>query len=198
VAVLEGNAYLARRAYQHGLAALRTSVHEVPLADASAEVVCLLDVIEHLHDPVVALREAARVLAADGRLVVTVPAHRWLWSAADEQLGHVRRYSRRTLRGHLAAAGFEPQVLTHVFSWLVPPVWLKRKVVNAGGAELGLDQTSPLIDCAAMGLTLAERSLVARASLPFGTSVLCVATRRSSSGAGLVEAPFAGAHETPH
>jgi hypothetical protein len=117
------------------------------------------------------------MLAPDGRLVVTVPAHRWLWSAADEQLGHVRRYTRTALRADLAAAGFRPVLLTHAFSWLVPPVWLKRKVVSGGGAELGLDQTSWAIDAAAMGLTLAERTLVGRAVLPFGTSVLCVATR---------------------
>jgi dolichyl-phosphate beta-glucosyltransferase len=182
-AVLEGNAALAGQARRvHGLTAVRTSVHEVPLAAGAAEVVCLLDVIEHLHDPSLALREAARVLAADGRLVVTVPAHQWLWSAADEQLGHVRRYTRRMLRAELAAAGFEPELLTHVFSWLVPPVWLKRKVASGGDAELGLDQTSPLIDTAAMALTLGERMAVGRATLPFGTSVLCVA--RPVDGAG--------------
>jgi SAM-dependent methyltransferase len=158
------------------MSALRTSVHEVPLATGAAEVVCLLDVIEHLHHPVAALHEAARVLAPGGRLVVTVPAHQWLWSAADEQLGHVRRYDRPSLRNDLAAAGFEPVLLTHVFSWLVAPVWLKRKLVSGGSAELGLDQTSPVIDLAAMGLTLAERTLLGRAAIPVGTSVLCVAT----------------------
>lgn len=176
VAVLEGNAVLAGQAHRdHGLGAVRTSVHRVPLAGGAAEVVCLLDVIEHLHEPGRALAEAARVLAPDGRLVVTVPAHRWLWSAADEQLGHVRRYSRPTLRAELAAAGFEPELLTHVFSWLLPPVWLKRKVAGGGEAQLGLDQTSAVIDTAAMALTLGERLALGRTSLPFGTSVLCVA-----------------------
>jgi SAM-dependent methyltransferase len=175
VAVLEGNQALAAQARRHGMSALRTSVHEVPLASGGAEVVCLLDVIEHLHDPVAALQEAARVLAPGGRLVVTVPAHEWLWSAADEQLGHVRRYTRRSLRNDLAAAGFEPVLLSHVFSWLVPPVWLKRKLASGGKAELGLDQTSLAIDVAAMGLTLAERALLGRAVMPVGTSVLCVA-----------------------
>jgi SAM-dependent methyltransferase len=174
VAVLEGNEALAGQARRHGMNALRTSVHEVALAGGAAEVVCLLDVIEHLHDPVAALQEAARILRPGGRLVVTVPAHQWLWSAADEQLGHVRRYNRRTLRMDLAAAGFEPVLLTHVFSWLVPPVWLKRKLVSGGNAELGLDQTSLAIDVAAMGLTLVERALLGRAAMPFGTSVLCV------------------------
>lgn len=177
VVVAEGNAALVAQAYrQHGLSGVQAGVDHLPLADRSAEVVCLLDVIEHVADPLPTLREAARVLVPGGRLVVNVPAHQWLWSTADEFLGHVRRYSRPTLRQELAAAGFEPVILTHVFSWLVPPVWLKRKAAK-GGAELGLDQTSPVVDRAAMVLTRLERSLLGRVSLPFGTSVLCIAER---------------------
>lgn len=178
VVLVEGNAALASEARRrHGLAAVRTSVRRVPLADGAAEVVCLLDVIEHFRDPVAVLTEAARVLAPDGRLVVNVPAHQWLWSAFDERVGHVRRYTRPALRAELASVGFEPVLLSHVFSWLVPPMWLKRKVLSGGAAEIGHDQDSPAIDAAARALTSAERALLGRASLPIGSSVLCVATR---------------------
>jgi hypothetical protein len=108
-----------------------------------------------------------------------VPAHQWLWSAADEQLGHHRRYTRSSLRAELTDAGFEPIVLTHVFSWLVAPVWLQRQVRSPGQAELGLDKTSPVVDRAAMVLTMIERLVVGRVSLPLGTSVLCAARRES-------------------
>jgi dolichyl-phosphate beta-glucosyltransferase len=179
VAVLEGNHALALQAYRsHGLATLRTLVDHLPLADGAAEVVCLLDVLEHLYDPSTALREAGRVLAPDGRLVVTVPAHRWLWSAADEQLGHVKRYTRPALASELVAAGFEPVLITHVFSWLVPPVFLTRKLLSSGSSELGLDKTSIALDTTAMALTYAERQLLGRVGLVFGTSILCVAVRR--------------------
>jgi dolichyl-phosphate beta-glucosyltransferase len=179
VAVLDGNHALATQAHRaHGLAAVRTAADRVPVADGAAEVVCLLDVIEHLHDPIAALREAGRALAPDGRLVVTVPAHTWLWSAADEQLGHVKRYTTPALATELAASGFEPVLLTHVFSWLVPPVFLTRKLVGRGSAELGLDKTSFALDTAAMALTGVERQLLGRVRLPFGTSVLGVAVHR--------------------
>ena len=183
VAVLEGNAALvgqARRA--HGLAGVQAEVGQLPVAGGSAEVVCLLDVIEHLVDPVSALREAGRALSPEGRLVVNVPAHRWLWSAADESLGHIRRYTRSSLRSELAAAGLEPVLLSHVFSWLVLPVWVTRRMSAGGDAELGLDRTSFVIDRAAMVLTALERSLLRRVSVPLGTSVLCVARRRRTHG----------------
>jgi SAM-dependent methyltransferase len=182
--VLEGSALLVGAAkVRHGLAGVRGDVTTLPLADGGAEVVCLLDVIEHLVDPVVALREAARVLGPGGRVVVNVPAHQWLWSAADEQLGHQRRYSRAMLEEQLASAGLEPVLMSHVFSWLVLPVWLKRRASSSGQAELGLDQKGFVIDLAAMTLTLAERVLLGRVSLPIGTSVLAVAVRSGGGGA---------------
>src|SRR5262249_31659606 len=58
-----------------------------------ADVVLLLDVLEHLDDEGGALATARRALAAGGTLVVTVPAFDWLWSAHDRALGHRRRYT---------------------------------------------------------------------------------------------------------
>jgi SAM-dependent methyltransferase len=178
IALVEGSQVLATAArWQRGLATLRTSLRHLPLADGVAEVVCLLDVIEHFHDPAAPLAEAARVLAPDGRLVVNVPAHQWLWSGHDERVGHVRRYTRQALRAELTAVGFEPVLLSHVFSWLVPPLWLKRRVLSGGAPEIGHEQSGFVMDTAAKALTAAERTLLHRASLPVGTSVLCVATR---------------------
>ncbi len=174
--VIEGNESLVRKARSsHGLDGVRADVTLLPLSKEACSVLCLLDVIEHLDDPVPALMEAARALKPGGTLVVNVPAHQWLWSAADETLGHARRYTRSALRQDLAAAGFEPLLLTHVFSWLVPAVWLKRRVTSRDTAELGLDQTSPWLDRIAMVFTRVERALLGRVTLPFGTSVLCIA-----------------------
>jgi SAM-dependent methyltransferase len=175
LAVVEGNRTLARQAGSlHGLLAAQGHVDRLPFADGSIDVVCLLDVIEHIPDTREALAEARRVLAPGGRLVVNVPAHQWLWSAADDALGHQRRYSRRTLEAELSAAGFRTEILTHTFSWLVAPVWLTRRS-DSEGAELGLDRTSPAIELAAIVLTRAERALIGRMPVPFGTSVMAVA-----------------------
>jgi hypothetical protein len=57
-------------------------------------------------------------------------------------------------------------------------VFLTRKLVGRGSAELGLDKTSFALDTAAMALTGIERQLLGRLRLPFGTSLLCVAVRR--------------------
>ncbi|HET9730354.1 MAG TPA: class I SAM-dependent methyltransferase, partial [Acidimicrobiia bacterium] len=175
---IEGSKDLALHARsRYALRVAQADVAALPLADGFASVVCLLDVIEHLTDPQPALAEARRVLAPGGRLIVTVPAHRWLWSSMDNAIGHKRRYNRRMLRRELHAAGLDVLWVTHVFSWLVAPVWWKRRARPGGQPEFGLDVSSPLIDRSALLLTRMERALARRVPLPLGTSVLCVATR---------------------
>lgn len=181
VVVLEaGEALVHHARHGNGMPALRSAVAPLPLADASVDVVCLLDVIEHLPAPGEALHEAARILRPGGRLVVNVPAHAWLWSAADVHLGHHRRYDRRMLRSQLADAGFAPQLLSHVFTWLVPPVWVERRLRSSAEPALGLDRSGFLIDRTAMVLTTLERLLLGRVSVPVGTSLLAVATKPPS------------------
>jgi len=175
---VDGNEQLVRDARErHALEAVAADVADVPLPDGSASIVCLLDVIEHLTDPGPALREAGRLLRPGGSLVVTVPAHPSLWSVTDEALGHARRYSRATLLKELEATGFESTSLTHVFSWLFLPVWLKRR--RDTQPQLGLDVSSPAIERIAVVLTRLERGLVRRVSLPVGTSLLCSAVSRA-------------------
>lgn len=182
--VVEGSTQLLNDAKaRHALLALAGDAGASPVKTSVASYVCLLDVIEHLSDPVPALCEAARLLDPDGRLIVNVPAHDWLWSNADEALGHARRYTRPLLRRHLEAAGLEVVWMSHIFSWLTVPVWLKRRIVPASEPQLGLDVGSPTLDRVSMFLTRIEWEIVRRVPLPIGTSVLCVA-RQATVAAG--------------
>jgi SAM-dependent methyltransferase len=137
-------------------------------------VITLLDVIEHLNDPVGTLADARRALRPGGIVVVGVPAHPRLWSQADELLGHVCRYTRPRLKEHLEQAGFQVLFSSHVFSWLVLPVWLQRRLATNADAQLGLDRTSLAVDRLALLLTRAEQKLIGRVSLPIGTSIVAV------------------------
>lgn len=56
------------------------------------------DVLEHIEDDRGELTTASRLLRDRGTLIVLVPAHQWLYSPFDAQVGHFRRYSRRVLR----------------------------------------------------------------------------------------------------
>jgi hypothetical protein len=58
----------------------------------------------------------------------------------------------------------------------VPPTLVLRRLLGKGSVASGHEHSSMAVDRAALTLTFAERSLLGRVSLPFGTSVLCVAT----------------------
>ena len=63
------------------------------------------NVLEHIPDDVAALRAAHRLVRPGGAVVVFVPAFELAMSRFDREVGHVRRYSRRSLARNMAAAG---------------------------------------------------------------------------------------------
>ncbi|NND69789.1 MAG: hypothetical protein HKN19_19520, partial [Halioglobus sp.] len=71
-------------------------------------VVCilLLDVIEHLPDPVAFLASLQEAYPDLENVIVTVPARRELWSHYDEFFGHYRRYTLSMLDEHGKALGW--------------------------------------------------------------------------------------------
>jgi len=80
-----------------------TDLDQVP--SGSIDCAVLMDVLEHVDDDVGLLQAVGRVLASVGQLLITVPAHAFLWSDHDVFLGHRRRYSRQHLRGVLQRGG---------------------------------------------------------------------------------------------
>ena len=89
--------------------------------DVAADVVLLLDVIEHVHDDVGLLRIARDLLTKDGIAVITVPAWPALFSSHDRALLHHRRYTPTMLRTAIAHAGLRVVVDGGVFHGLLLP-----------------------------------------------------------------------------
>lgn len=152
--------------------------HDTVVADGWADVVLLLDVLEHLDDETAALGAARRALAPGGLLVVTVPAYAWLWSGHDVALGHRRRYTARRLARVVGDAGFRLHHVTYFNTVLFPPLAACRAWKRLRG-DHGHDLRRPP---AALNALLercfaAERHLVPRVRLPFGGSVLLTARR---------------------
>jgi len=70
---------------------------------------CLyIDVLEHIEDDTAELRRATARLRPNGKIVVLSPAHQWLYSPFDKQIGHFRRYNRAMLeRLHVSGLTLE-------------------------------------------------------------------------------------------
>jgi glycosyltransferase involved in cell wall biosynthesis len=77
------------------------------LETEKVDTVISLNVLEHVEDDASVLAGFHNMLQPGGHAIVLIPAHPWLFSAADDALGHHRRYTRRQLRHALEDAGFD-------------------------------------------------------------------------------------------
>ena len=135
------------------------------------------DVIEHIDDDKAAMNSIAKRLKSGGRLVVTVPAHQWMWSAHDVVNHHKRRYSKRALRQLIESSPLRLEAIGYFNSLLFPLAVgerLSSKLRGKDDADLSLPP-KPL-NAALERAFAAERHLVGRLPLPPGLSLFAVAS----------------------
>jgi 2-polyprenyl-3-methyl-5-hydroxy-6-metoxy-1,4-benzoquinol methylase len=108
---------------------IQGSILELSFADHTFDLVCAFDVIEHVEDHALAVRELQRVCKPDGSVLVTVPAGMNLWSEHDEINHHFRRYSLNQLRSVFSSSG-EIAFSTYFNFWLYLPILFARKISN--------------------------------------------------------------------
>ena len=158
-------------------------VHNAPLpelagVDARAyDLIGAFDVIEHIDDDAAALASIAARLKPGGKLVVSVPAHQWMWSAHDVVNHHKRRYSKSALRGLIERSPLRLEGIGYFNSLLFPVAVGERmlsKVRGKDDADLKLPP-APL-NSALETAFAAERHLIGRVPLPPGLSLFAVAS----------------------
>ncbi len=173
---LSADALLAATA--NGEAAVtRALAEQLPFPDRCADVLVSSDVLEHLDDDRLALREYRRVLRPGGTLLVTVPSYQWLWCHLDERAGHRRRYRLGELCDAVAGSGFDISSRSHYFSFLVPPAAVLRRT-PLGRLSPATDEDAsdgPLVSRAMLALSSAERRLLRRRAIPVGLSQFVLA-----------------------
>jgi SAM-dependent methyltransferase len=142
-------------AQERGLSVVRADAESLPFGDSVAGLVTALDVLEHLEDDHAAVSEMRRVLRPGSRLLIAVPADPRLWSAHDEAVGHVRRYTRAGLLEVIEGGGF---VVDRVWSWnvLLRPVVALRRRSSAGS---DLEEVPRVLNAALRAVVSAERAL---------------------------------------
>ena len=58
--------------------------------------ILLMDVIEHIEDPSELIMQAKESLNQNGKILINVPAFQHLYSKFDRDVGHIRRYNKKT------------------------------------------------------------------------------------------------------
>ncbi len=145
--------------------------------------IAVLDVVEHIEDDVAALRAMAGCLAPGGKILITVPAHAWMWSAHDVVNHHHRRYSKATLRRAIAAAGMRPEKLGYFNSLLFPLAAGVRLLGRLTGRDDSDDSPPPLaINGLFERIFRLERHMVGRVPMAPGVSIVTLAVSGAVPG----------------
>jgi hypothetical protein len=117
----------------------------------------------------------ARRLKPGGRILLTVPAHPWMWSAHDEVNHHKRRYTRKTLSAVIEAAGLRTEMMSWFNSLLFPVAAAARFTGRLTGKEDSDDRmpTAPLNTVFEKIFGL-ERYAIGRLPFPPGVSLAAI------------------------
>jgi 2-polyprenyl-3-methyl-5-hydroxy-6-metoxy-1,4-benzoquinol methylase len=147
-----------------------------------ADLVLLMDVLEHVDDDVDLLREYVRKSQTSAAFLISVPAFQWMWSAHDVFLGHRRRYTLPQLEGTVRAAGLEV-ARSHYFYGAVFPLaaavrLLRRPQRGNETATSDLRRHGRAVNALLHAVCRGETAIMHR-NRAFGLSIFCLARGRS-------------------
>jgi SAM-dependent methyltransferase len=163
---------------------LQMDARRIPF-DAEFDTAGAFDVIEHIDEDVQVLAQMRQAVKPGGVVLISVPQHRWLWSAADDFAHHRRRYRRGEITRKAEEAGLKVETVISFVSVHLP-LLLASRVRQRGKLESydpsGELQFSRRLDRSLEAAMSLERWLIKRSlRFPAGGSLLLVARRPSGS-----------------
>ncbi len=152
--------------------------HFVP--NKKYSLILMLDVLEHLPDPIAALRHAMDLLEPEGTFIATVPAFMLLWTNHDVLNHHFTRYTKGSFREVAKSAGMESVEERYLFHWMFPAKLGVRLIERA----LRLNPEAPVARDSWMNeflyrISRLEQSSLSLLPVPFGSSLMVVGRRTS-------------------
>ena len=143
--------------------------------DGKYDLIAILDVLEHVEADEEALASMARKLKPGGRILVTVPAHPWMWSAHDVVNHHQRRYTKKSLQDVIARAGLKLDMISYFNSLLFPLAAAARLAGRVTGRQDSDDKLPPRpLNTLFETLFNLERHALGRLPFPPGVSLVAI------------------------
>jgi SAM-dependent methyltransferase len=147
---------------------------------SDADLVLLMDVLEHVDDDVALLQEYAAKVPPGTRFLISVPAFMFLWSGHDEFLEHRRRYTLPQLEKSVRDAGLTVRRGIYRFALVFPIAAIIRLAQNAGrgagDARSQLTRHRPSVNASLKALCDVELSVMRRNRIA-GLTVFCLAEK---------------------
>ena len=133
------------------------------------DTVVMMNVLEHISEDAQALRDLAACVEPGGSIVIWVPGYMQLYGDFDRIVGHITRYTPKTLRRTVESAGLTVEVCKPVnfiggIAW-----WLAVRRFGAGHVN---PRVASLYDITVVPVTRVLERIVRP---PFGQTIFCVA-----------------------
>lgn len=143
-----------------------------------------LDIVEHIKDDSVAIRNIYNSLVDGGIAIFTVPALQQLWSQNDVNNMHYRRYNRSQIVALLQNEGFKVEYVSYYNFWLFIPAAVIRYITK----WLKIDQHSSIEYNSGNGIFnrllyrifITEKEQISKhKGFPFGLSLIILVSKKN-------------------
>ena len=146
--------------------------------------VCMFDVLEHIENDDLALKNIYKSLNKNGKVLITVPAHMWLWNRADTVAGHKIRYNKKILSKKIEKTGFKIIKERYFFISIVPLLLLRSFIKHDNKSCIKYDEfkndisMNSIINKILLFVTRIENKVIDYLPNYFGGSLLVIAEKR--------------------
>ncbi|MGA7850883.1 MAG: class I SAM-dependent methyltransferase [Terriglobales bacterium] len=140
--------------------------------------ILMLDVLEHLEDPIGALRHVLDLLAPVGMVIVTVPAFMSLWTNHDVLNHHLIRYTKHGFRKVARQAGLQTREECYLYHWTCPV----KLAVHVMESVFHPKPEAPKVPAdwvndALFWVSRFEQKTLSTLPMPFGSSLMVVGSK---------------------
>jgi SAM-dependent methyltransferase len=162
----------------------RADINALPFQPARFNLVSLLDVLYHksISDDVAVLKEIHGLLKEGGLVLVFDNAFKALRSPHDAVYHSRERYTKKSLKNRLEAAGFRPVRATY-FNFSLFPIlflirsWQRLRPTQGGSPQSDLKAAPRLVNALLYGILRLEAFLSRKISFPWGSSIVILARK---------------------
>jgi SAM-dependent methyltransferase len=173
----------------YGLSLAQKNLPKVPFVNAdlmmlpfktnSIGLILALDVLEHLDEDLIGIKEVYRTLKPGGKVIFTAPAFRFLWGIQDEVGMHKRRYLKKELNRKVKDQGFRVLKSSYFNFFLFFPIFLARRLIHLSGLKVESENkiNFPIINSFLKTIFSLESYVLRCFSFPFGVSIFCIARK---------------------
>jgi SAM-dependent methyltransferase len=140
--------------------------------------ILMLDVLEHMENPVAAVSHVLQLLTPDGIFIATVPAFMALWTNHDVLNHHFTRYTKSGFRNMAQQAGLHIEEERYLYHWTCP-VKLGVRTLEYLFRLKPRPASIPLspINEALYWISRVEQKTLSILPIPFGSSLIVVGTK---------------------